>query len=164
MGVDNVPDQIVGDAINNRGIRMVSPLNPGKSEFTYEEILEVAVHEFTHIVTSKIIDSKNHQYISPIFSEGIAMYEAGQEGFSRNMSRSEIIDILPNSIEELFSWSHDNEPGKMYSFGRLFVGFIVENYGYDKFIELYKKDYTTNNFDNNIIKIYADWITEIKNI
>ena len=158
----SVSDWGVGDA-SGRSIRMVSPLNPGRSKFTYEEILKVAVHEFTHIVTLKIVGSENYQHTSPLFSEGIAMYEARQNAFLKDMSKSEIINILPNSIEELFSWNHDNEPGKMYSFGRLFVGFIVENYGYNKFIELYKKDYTTNNFDDDIRKIYEDWIAEIKN-
>ena len=79
------------------------------------------------------------------------------------MSKSENINILPKSSEEKLSLNHENDPGKMYSFGRLFVGFIVENYGYNKFIELYKKDYTTNNFDDDIRKIYEDWIAEIKN-
>lgn len=52
----------------------------------------------------------------------------------------------------------------MYSCGGSFVAFIVENYGYDKFIELYKRDYTNNIFDEDIKQIYDNWILRMKSL
>lgn len=73
-------------------------------------------------------------------------------------------DLLPDSLEEMFSWNSSNNYSKMYSCGGSFVAFIVENYGYDKFIELYKRDYTNNVFDEDIRQIYDNWILKIKSI
>ena len=145
---------VVGDAYDNEIIRIVSPLNTGNSGHTYEGILKVVVHEFVHIVASKINNLKR----SFVLSEGIAVYESGQ------MSSSSVnLELLPNSIEEMFSWSTNNNPGGMYSCGGSFVAFIVENYGYDKFIELYKRDYSNKVFDNDIREIYNKWIESIRN-
>jgi len=153
----DVQDWVVGSAMGG-SIRMLSPLNPGNSGHTYEGILKVAVHEFTHIVASKI----NLNVSASIFSEGIALYEAQQ---NTNIS-NDLVTILPSSIEELFSWKNDNDFGasRVYALGGNFVGFIIENYGYDKFIELYKRDYSNNIFEEDIRQIYNSWIDKIKNI
>lgn len=155
--VGNVQKWVVGTA-GNRVIRIVSPLNPGDSGHTYDSILKVAVHEFTHIVASKVNSNGN----VPIFSEGIALYEADQ---NKNLSSSDIIAILPDSIEEMFLWKNDNNDGakRVYGLGGSFVGFIIENYGYDKFIELYRRDYNNNVFDDDIRQIYSNWIDTVKN-
>lgn len=156
--IGNVDDWVVGTA---RGdiIRIVSPLNPGKSGHTYDGILKVAIHELTHVVAYKI----NPNIDAPILSEGIAIYEAKQ---NENLSLHRIAAILPNSIEELFSWKNDNKYGaeRVYTLGGNFVGFIIENYGYNKFIELYKRDYTNTTFDNDIREIYNNWIYKVKGI
>ncbi len=152
----DVQDWVVGSA-SGGPIRIVSPLNPGNPGHTYEGILKVAVHEFTHIVASKINSNVN----ASIFSEGIALYEAHQD---INVS-NDLTTILPNSIEELFSWKNDNDFGasRVYTLGGSFVGFIIENYGYGKFIELYKRDYSNNVFDEDIKQIYNNWIDTVKN-
>lgn len=150
-----IPDWVVGTA-NGGIIRMVSPINPGNSEHTYDGIVQVAVHEFTHIVSSKINTSDK---FFPALSEGIATFESGQ----RNLLSANL-DLLPVSLEEMFSWDSSNNPSKIYSYGGSFVAFIVENYGYDKFIELYKRDYTNNVFDEDIKQIYDNWILKIKSI
>lgn len=156
----DVGDRVVGTA-NGGVMRIVSPLNPGNSGFTYDEILKVVVHEFTHVVATQI-NSKNER--SFVLSEGIAVYEAGQDVLPKEMSLNDIVAYLPTSIEEMFSWGHDNEPQKMYGFGGMFVGFIIDNYGYDKFIELYRRDYSDNVFDDEIRDIYTSWISKMKNI
>ncbi len=148
-----VPHWVVGTT-NGSVIRIVSPLNPGDSGHDYDAILKVAVHEFTHVIASKI----NRIERSFVLSEGIATYEAGQRDLN-----SASPDILPSSIEEMFAWNESNEPHKMYTCGGSFVAFIVENYGYNKFIELYKRDYTRNVFDDDIREIYNQWINKIKN-
>ncbi len=150
-----VSDWVVGTA-NGRIIRMVSPINPGNSGHTYDGIVQVAVHEFTHVVSSKINTSGRS---IPVLSEGIATFESGQVSLLSVNS-----DLLPDSLEEMFSWNSSNNYSKMYSCGGSFVAFIVENYGYDKFIELYKRDYTNNFFDEGIRQIYDNWILKIKSI
>lgn len=148
-----VKNWVVGTA-NSGIIRIVSPLNPGNSGHTYDSILKVVVHEFVHVVASKI----NKIERGFVLSEGIAVYEARQMDLS-----SVSAELLPNSIEEMFSWDGNNNSSGMYSCGGSFVAFIVENYGYDKFIELYKRDYSNNVFDDDIREIYNKWISWVKN-
>lgn len=150
-----ISNWVVGIA-NGRIIRMVSPMNPGNSGHTYDGIVQVAVHEFTHIVSSKI--NTSDKFI-PVLSEGIATFESGQMNLLSANS-----DLLPVSLEEMFSWNSSNNPSQMYSCGGSFVAFIVENYGYDKFIELYKRDYTNNIFDEDIKQIYDNWILRMKSL
>ncbi|MDR1240651.1 MAG: hypothetical protein LBK29_02095 [Oscillospiraceae bacterium] len=142
----DTPDWIVGSIHNGGTISIVSPLNSGRSEFTYNEILKVAVHEFTHSVTLNINSKRN----GDVLSEGIALHEADQKQLLE-------FEILPSSIGEMFLWNTSNQPQKTYACGRHFVDFIIENYGYDKFLELYKKDYGEN-FDEEIKKIFEKWL------
>ena len=148
---DVTDDWVVGTSTQGT-IRIVSPINSGKSNRTYDDILKVVVHEFTHITTSKIRDSQ-----CSVLEEGIAQYEAGQTD-NENVS---LKDKLPNSIEEMFSWNNINNSDKTYSIGISFVKFIIEKYGYDRFIEIYKKDYQKDGFDDGIREVYQSWVTSI---
>ena len=70
-------------------------------------------------------------------------------------------EYLPDSIEEMLSWnmysarSLDNKP---WMCAKSLVGFIVENYGYDKFIELCKKE----TVDSEVKDIYEHWVFKVK--
>lgn len=150
-----VPEWVVGNTSTDT-IKVVSPL--ADSGHTYDEILNVIVHELTHTV-SFIINPNNKSFI---LSEGIAVYEAGQNLTIEELSDKFTDADLPNSIEEMFSWDTYHESSKLYAFGGSFVGFIVDNYGYDKFIEIYKKDYSNNQFDDDIKGIFENWIFEME--
>lgn len=152
------PDWVVGNT-NGDTIKIVSP-SAEVSGFTYDSILQVAKHEFTHAVCEKINSSGNRKAL--LLSEGIAVYEAGQNITLENVSANCTVDDLPSSIEEMFSWGVNNEPSKLYDFGGLFVGFIVDNYGYNKFTELYKKDYSNDEFDDDIRNIFDNWILQME--
>lgn len=112
----NISDWVVGIA-NGRIIRMVLPINPGNSGHAYDGIVQVAVHEFTHIVSSRI---NTYDKFIPVLSGRIATFESRQ----RNLL-SENSDLLHVSLEEMFLWSSSNNPSKMYSCGSSFVAFIV---------------------------------------
>jgi hypothetical protein len=73
IGEPDAESWIVGTSIGDE-IDMVSPLNSGKVH-NYNDILQVAEHEFTHIITRNI----NPKALNiPWLCEGIATYEAKQ--------------------------------------------------------------------------------------
>ena len=74
VGLPNEPDWVVGTGWGNK-IKMVSPLNPGK-QHTYETLMQVVVHEFTHVAISSI--NSNLDSLPMWLNEGIAVYEAKQ--------------------------------------------------------------------------------------
>lgn len=123
---------------------------------THDQFLKMAVHELVHVINHKINASPLDKI--PLL-EGVATYEAEYPFYEFKAEH------LPNSIEELFSIHDVGHPEyleKMYSCGHSFVKFTVENYGYDKFIELYKKDYSSNVFGDEIREIFEKWIVATK--
>ena len=135
-------------------IHVVSPINSGKNGFTYEEILKIILHEFIHVVCFKI--NNNINGLNFVLSEGLAQYMSDQ----RNIV---IYKEFPKSISEMAQWdeSLDKNYAKIYTFGFLFVQFIIEKYGYNKFLKIYKKNYTIENLDYEIKNIYNDWIKNL---
>ena len=91
-----------------------------------------------------------------VLSEGLAQYMSDQ----RNIV---IYKEFPKSISEMAQWdeSLDKNYAKIYTFGFLFVQFIIEKYGYNKFLKIYKKNYTIENLDYEIKNIYNDWIKNL---
>ncbi len=121
---------LVGVARKNE-ILMVSPLNPGRIH-TYETLMKVIVHEYTHILVGNI------NYNTDVYlNEGIAVVEANQIDNNTRYYLKEVAksDKLP-SVDEM-----KNNYGKLeqpYFLSGGFVEFIVNTYGYDKIIDLIK--------------------------
>ena len=44
----------------------------------------------------------------------------------------------------------------------MFVKYVVKNYGYDKLIELLKKDYSGGNYDSEARQLYNEWVEYLK--
>ena len=152
---------VVGNTDLRGDIMMVSPLNPGENGFTYDDILKVAVHEFTHAVSVKA--GNNTGFIRSGFgmliNEGLAVYEAGQgSNYEKDEQfNSKVLEAVLQSIDDI-------KPDSTYRYyaGYSFVKYVVENYGYDKIVELLKKDYSGNNYDNETKDLYNEWLEYLK--
>lgn len=131
----DAPDWVVGIALpGTTTIKMVNPLNV--DSHSYDSMLKVMVHEFTHIVTMNI---NPKVYSLPLWlSEGIAMFEAGQtEGVNEWISTAKASDKFP-TLKELESGSYTFGNIGGYQFSYSIIEYMVKNYGYDKVIALIK--------------------------
>lgn len=142
-------DWYLGNTDGTTGeIRIVSPLNPDAGGC-------IPIHEFTHAVVNEVTSNSNRivgTTFGKLLNEGIAVYESGQRVICDNIST-----ILPESIDKLPTSSEF-----AYAGGYLFVKYVVENYGYDKLIELLKKDYSGGNYDSETRRLYNEWVEYIK--
>lgn len=158
--------QVVGDTDPGTGvISMVSPLNPGESGYTYDIILSVAVHEFTHAVAVKVMPKPEYTLFTGFgmtLNEGLAVYESDQGSlFDKDDSfNASVLKVLPKSIDDL---TVDND--YRYPIGYSFVKYVVENYGYNKIIELLQKDHKESNkskYDSETRALYDSWVEYLK--
>jgi len=124
IGRPDAPDWVVGTADQERVI-MVSPLNPG-STHNYNGMLKVAIHEFTHVITTRINPSFPNR--DPFLTEGIAMYEARQmdANYATLVDRLVNTDKVP-SLEELRFNLYNYNSG--YALACTFVEYMVDTYG-----------------------------------
>ena len=135
MGRPNDPDWGVGEA-KNGVVYMTSPLNPGPSH-GYKSVIQVAVHEFVHIIVEQF-----HRSQPSYLNEGIACYEAGQTNIAIQEDIKE--DALPSlsTLQSLSSFS--NSRYNVYTYGPAYVIFIEKSFGFDKVISLLEgKDRST---------------------
>ena len=128
IGLEDAEDWLVGVARNNE-ILMVSPLNPGNSH-TYESLMQVIVHEYTHILVGNI-NSHTDTYLN----EGIAVVEANQIDKNSKYYLKEVAKAnkLPSIDKMKKNYSELEQP---YQISGGFVDFIINNYGYNIFIKL----------------------------
>ncbi len=153
--------KVVGNTdIGSKCIKMVSPLNTGESKYTYDQILSVAIHEFTHAVAINL--APNEESINSGFGmflqDGLAVYESGQWPLIfRRFTNKDILGGITGEVDKL-----SPSDGNRYATGYSFVKYVVENYGYDKIIELLKKDYKGNNYDSETRQLYDEWVEYLK--
>lgn len=109
---------------------MVSPLNPG-GVHSYDTLIKVAVHEFTHFIMKSITSSG---VTFPVWlHEGVATYEARQTELLNDMGKW----VKRNSIPSL---STLESPGSLegladnnlYPFSYTLVEYIINEYGIEK--------------------------------
>lgn len=135
----NAPNWVVGTACQNNSIKMVSPLNSGGTH-SYNEMVQVIVHEFTHIVISSINSNVN---VIPIWlNEGTAEFEAKQmtEGYKKTLKNKLLQNYYPTLSDlEKDTYTFGNDGGYQYSY--TIVDYIVKNYGYDKLRDLIKSPF-----------------------
>ena len=130
IGMEDAEDWLVGVARNGE-ILMVSPLNPG-SVHTYDSLMSVIVHEYTHILVNNI-NVNTDIYLN----EGIAVVEANQvdDNTKYYLRESARLDKLPSIDEMKNKYSGLEQP---YFLSGGFVDFIISDYGYDGIIDLIK--------------------------
>ena len=156
--------KVVGNTdTGSKCIQMVSPLNPGESKYTYDQILSVAIHEFTHAVAINLAPNKEsiNSGFGMFLQDGLAVYESGQWPlvFNRDgrFTNKDIFGGITDSVDKL-----SPSDGNRYATGYSFVKYVIDNYGYDKIIELLKKDYSGNNYDSETRALYDEWIEYLK--
>jgi hypothetical protein len=132
IGAPNAPMWDVGTGWGNK-IKMVSQLNPGEYH-TYDTLMQVVVHEFTHVMVSNI--NQNLKGIPLWLNEGTAAYEAKQ--MNSNMKGALKGKILKNDIPTLYAMNSNNLSDGGYAFSYTAVEYIVKNYGYNSLIGLIK--------------------------
>jgi len=119
---------------------------------TSNRAIELIIHETTHIITQSM--NSSWKYIPPILWEGIATYEAGQVNLKNNLHT---LKEIP-SIKELFKLRQNKS---LYSLAYSFVEFLIQNFGYEKIIELLNIDYKNNECDFSFLRNEYDVWTEI---
>ena len=132
-------DWVVGSSIDDE-LLMVSPLNPG-SYHTYKSLMQVIVHEFTHVAVYYARGEKGINTIPIWLNEGYAQYEAGQlnEDIRKYVKKS-LTGKTPPTWSQLENASA-MEFGQMNGYGLsvMIVEFLVDTYGIDKLVLLIKE-------------------------
>ena len=141
--------------VKNEEIFMVSPLNPG-TVHTYESLMKVIVHEFTHVLVGKI-NSNTDMYLN----EGIAVVEGNQMNINMKNYLKEAINLnkLPTIDEMINSFDDLNQP---YVVSGGFVEFLINTYGYDKVVEIISEPHNIESITENSKDILLEtWIEYI---
>jgi len=130
IGRPDAADWLVGISPDRETVKMVSPNNAGTSH-NYDQMLQVAVHEFTHSVIWGI---EKESAIPIWLNEGIAEYEARQMNEKRKKSVRTMLTM--ESVPTLYEMKMCNstEFGNMggYELSYTIVEYIVSEYGYEK--------------------------------
>jgi hypothetical protein len=140
INLPDAPDWVVGGTLNTDEIMMVSPLHPG-SIHTYESLMQVIVHEFTHIAVYYACGDKGVTGLPRWLNEGYAQYEAGQVNeHIRKIVELSVIAKTPPTWTQLDTVSV-MEFGNMNGYGLsvTIVEFLVVTYGIDKLVLLIKE-------------------------
>lgn len=156
IGMIDAEDWLVGVAKDGE-ILMVSPLNPG-SVHNYESLMKVIVHEYTHILVGNII-----KVTDTYLNEGISVVEANQidNNIKYYLKETAKLNKLPSVDEMKNNYSSLEQP---YALSGGFVDFIINEYGYDKMIDLIKNpDDIEKIIDSTKEEIIVKWSEYILN-
>ncbi len=140
INLPDAPDWVVGGTWNTDEIMMVSPLHPG-SVHTYASLMQVIVHEFTHIAVYYARGYKGVTGLPRWLNEGYAQYEAGQiNDRIRKIVESSVRATAPPTWTQLDTVS-DMEFGNINGYGLsvTIVEFLIVTYGFDKLVLLIKE-------------------------
>lgn len=154
IGIEDAEDWLVGVARNGE-ILMASPLNPG-SVHTYDSLMSVIVHEYTHILVMNL-NADTDTYLN----EGIAVVEANQldNNTKYYLRETAKLDKLQSIDEMKNNYSGLEQP---YLLSGGFVDFIINDYGYDGIINLIKNpddlERITGNTKENLEKSWKEYI------
>ena len=131
IGMPNAPSWVVGIATSATELHLMSPSSPALNR-ALDEMLAIAVHEFTHCVTLHIEPriANNPRWLW----EGIALFEAGQFVNPRRLAY--MIEGHPPTLAELnANWQTNSQ---VYDLGYLLVEYIVEKWGRQQVVDLIK--------------------------
>ena len=158
IGSPNAPDWVVGIGWENK-VKMVSPLNPG-GQHTYDTLMQVVIHEFTHVAISNI--NSDLKSIPIWLNEGIAVYEAKQ--MSSNIKNTIKEKLNRNDVPLLSQMNSSNfsEVGG-YIFSYTAIEYLIDSYGYDTVISLIKTPNDLEQILGNSMKEFEDnWESYLK--
>lgn len=125
VGMENASRWLIGVAINDTKIHLISPLNP-PGNHTEETVKEGLIHELVHICVASAT-------VSPLplwLNEGLAVYFAKQRQFIREVpgvlrNRFRIPTLRELNVRESF----ESERG--YALSYTILEFIVKRYGHE---------------------------------
>ncbi len=129
IGLKDAPTWVLGACLGTGRIAFVSPLNPGPSA-DYDDIMQVAVHEYMHLVVSGI-----NRNCSLWLDEGLAVRESGQLPKPEQVARLLAAANVP-SIEEMQA---DFEGVYGYDYSGLLVDYMLTRFSREAVIGLVKK-------------------------
>ena len=125
-------------------VLVTSPENPG-SLHTYEEILEIIVHEYIHTLVYR-----QNEMANIWLDEGIATYLAGQE--------SKIPPNIPEfetmQAEDMNTFLENNG----YAFSYKYIEFLERTYSSKQIIQLIKTNSYEEVFGKSPLEIYNEWL------
>ena len=131
-------------AAYNDIVLVTSPENPG-SQNTYDDTLEVILHEYVHTVVYQ-----QNEMANIWLDEGVATYLAGQE----SKLSPKIPEFKAMQAEDLNSFLENDG----YAFSYKYVEFLEKNYGSEKIVQLIK----TNDYEEALgktgLEIYNEWL------
>lgn len=135
----DVPEWVVGFGSDDE-LKMVSPMNPGNMH-TYESLMQVIIHEFVHAAQLAVRGGGEFEGVPKWMTEGHAYYEAGQinQYIHEDVKKHLLAKTLPSwsQLEEVSDFEFGNIGG--YSFSANIVEYLIEKYGYEKFVSIFKQ-------------------------
>lgn len=124
-GIEDSSEWLVGVAINDTHIHLISPLNPPHNH-TRESVKKGLIHELVHICVA----SKNVTRLPLWLNEGLAVYYAGQTEFRREVPGVLYSRLTAPALEE-FEDPDLFEQKRGYALSYTIVEFIIDKYGRD---------------------------------
>lgn len=136
-------DWAIGAAYQS-DVLVTSPENPG-SQHTYEDTLEVVLHEYVHTVVYQ-----QNEMANIWLDEGIATYLAGQES------------QLPPKVPEYEAMQSEDQSTFLendgYAFSYKYVEFLARTYSSEKIVKLIKTNDYEEVFGKTALEIYKEWL------
>jgi hypothetical protein len=128
----------------------------------YGEVKAIGMHEFNHIIVHNTWGNPSNKWMS----EGFAVYSDDEWGSYDLHSLSKYF-LDKNKIillNDLFGRFDSYEERITYPQAGSFVKYIIENYGSDKFRELWSKgdDAISEVYNKSIYVLEKEWLEEIK--
>ena len=152
--------EVIGFAFRNiPRFNITSPNDWKHSGESYEETLQDAVHELTHVITKP--------YELPVYlNEGVAFYEQGQlkkkAAFIRFALNNQKGFSFPSSLDELANMDLDEQYGAAYVYGAIFAEYIIQAYGYDGLVEVLKAKGDISVLGIDADNFYNSWLQYVK--
>ncbi|MEA1877345.1 MAG: peptidase MA family metallohydrolase [Bacteroidota bacterium] len=122
-GIDNPSEWLVGVAINDTHIHLISPLNP-PGNHTRESVKKGLIHELVHICVA----SKTKTRLPLWLNEGMAVYFAGQTEFMREVPGILRSRLTAPTLDE-FNDPEYFEQKRGYAVSYTVIEFIIHRYG-----------------------------------
>ena len=125
-------------------VLVTSPENPG-SQHTYDDTLEIVVHEYAHTLVYQLNDMPNIW-----LDEGVATYLAGQK--SQLPPTAPAFEAMQAEDMNTFL---DNDG---YAFSYMYVEFLERTYGSEQVVRLIETNDYEDVFGKSALDIYNEWL------
>lgn len=135
---------------NQNELVMVSPATPNEVH-TYDTILQTILHEIGHVYNYQL-----NPNLDLWLDEAMAMVLAGQ---GANTVPEDAIGMTIPSIQETKTWNPLTfEQIDGYFFARLYANYLIDEYGYDAWLQLLETGDYDAAYDKDHEAIYDEWV------